>query len=320
MSTVFDAFIDFFTSLSQPYMLRSVIVAIVLSITCAIIGIFIILRKMVFLVDGIAHSAFAGGALAVLLGIQPLLTITIFSLASATTMGIINEKGKLSNETSIGIVFSFTMALGIIFIGMIHSYTTGVSALLFGSITTIDYLEFWVVIAVSVGVLAVIAVVKKNLFFVTFDDELAKANGLPTRVLSYLFLLLVAGVIIVCMKAIGVILLLALIVTPAASAYQLTYNINKMMFYAIIIAVVGAFVGYILSYILEIAASATIVAVLTIGFFMFMAISPKRRNKKAVLDEAFCPTCNKALSETNACQYCEEHESESHHDHENGTE
>jgi zinc transport system permease protein len=301
-------------------MARSVLTSMILAVTCSIIGIFIILRKMVFLVDGIAHSAFAGGALAVLLGIQPLVTIAVFSLVSATSMGYINEKGKLSNETAIGIVFSFTMALGIIFIGMLHTYTTGVSALLFGSISTIDIVEFLVVIVVSGGVLAVVAVIKKHLFFVTFDEELARANGLPTRVLSYLFLLLVAGVIIVCMKAIGVILLLALIVTPAAAAYQLTYNINKMMLYAIIISVAGSFFGYIVSYILEIAASATIVAALTVTFFVAMVVSPKRRSRKAVLDEQLCPTCMQAQSEAGTCQYCDEvakeaHEQGGNHDH-----
>jgi zinc transport system permease protein len=304
MPTFWESLVDFFTNLSQPYMARSVVTAIILAITCAVIGIFIILRKMVFLVDGIAHSAFAGGALAVLLGIQPLFTIAVFSFVSATSMGYINEKGKLSNETAIGIVFSFTMALGIIFIGMLHTYTTGVSALLFGSITTIDVIEFSVVIVVSGAVLSVVSIIKKYLFFVTFDEELAKANGLQTRVLSYVFLLLVAGVIIVCMKAIGVILLLALIVTPAATAYQLTYNIDKMIVHAILIAVVGAFLGYVVSYILQIAASATIVAFLTVFFFISMIISPKRRHKKTVLDEHTCPECIKAQSESNACEFC----------------
>ncbi|HME54418.1 MAG TPA: metal ABC transporter permease [Candidatus Lokiarchaeia archaeon] len=308
--------IDFFTNLAEPYIQRSIIAAVVLAVTCAIIGIFVIMRKMVFLVDGIAHSAFAGGALAVLLSINPFLTIAAFSIVSATSMGYINEKGKLSNETAIGIVFSFMMAIGIIFIGLIRSYTTGIEGLLFGSITTIDINEFALVIFLAAWVLVVVAIIKKALFFVTFSEDLAKANGLPTRILSYVFLLLVAGVIIICMKAIGVILLLALIVTPAASAFQLTYNINKMMIYAIIIAVVGAIFGFMIAYVLEIAASATIVGVLTVTFLFFMAISPKRRNKKAVLDEALCPTCNRAMSETGACQYCDEQEELAHgHEH-----
>ena len=285
-------------------MARSLASALILASACALIGVFVILRRMVFLIDGIAHSAFSGGALAILMGFNPLLTIGLFSITSALSIGIIQEKGKLNNETAIGIIFSFTMALGIIFIGLIRTYTTGVQSLLFGNITSIDEVEFAIIIIMSISIMLLMLFLKQKFFFMTFNEELARAYGLPVRLLSYGFLIIISLVIVVCLKAVGVILQIALIVTPAACAYQLTYNSNKMILFALIIALIGAFLGVMLGYILEIAASASTIAVLTGIFMICMVASPKRRHKRSVLDERLCVECQKAKASTEACEFC----------------
>nr|MDO8116180.1 metal ABC transporter permease [Candidatus Sigynarchaeota archaeon] len=315
---------------AQPFVYRPMLAAILIASTCAIIGVFVIMRRMVFMVDGIAHSSFAGGALAVLLQENvavlilcqecSLLIIAAFGMASAIIIGIINEMGKLNNETAIGIMFAFTMALGIIFIGLIRSYTTGISALLFGSVGTIDWNEFVIVAIMSAGALGLVMAIKKELFFMSFDKELAKANGIPVRKVSYVFLILVAAIVIISIKAIGVILLLALIVTPAASAYQLTYNINKMLVFAVIIAIAGSIFGYMVAFVLEISASAMIVVFLTGTFFTSLAISPKRRYKKAILDEDTCAYCNRVLRSTKTCPYCDAEDTHEQDDHDHGIE
>jgi len=286
-------------------MSRSLATAMILASTCAIIGVFVILQRMVFLMDGISHSAFSGGALAILIGSNPILTITLFSVMSALSIGVIKEKGKLNNETAIGIIFSFTMALGIIFVGLIHTYTTGVQSLLFGSVTSIDEGEFAIIILTTIGVIAVMLFLKQKFFFMTFNEELARAYGLPVRVLSYVFLIIISLVIVVCLKVVGVILQIALIVTPAACAYQLTYNSNKMILFSVVFALVGAFFGVMLGYMLEIAASASTICVLTVIFILCMIASPKRRHKRSMLDERFCVECEKARASTDACEFCE---------------
>jgi ABC-type Mn2+/Zn2+ transport system permease subunit len=286
-------------------MARSLATALILASICAIVGVFVILRRMVFLIDGISHSAFSGGALAILIGSNPLLTITLFSVLSAFSIGAIKEKGKLNNETAIGIIFSFTMALGIIFVGLIQTYTTGVQSLLFGSVTSIDEEEFAIIILTAIGVVASMLLLKQKFFFMTFNEELARAYGLKVRALTYVFLTIVSLVIVVCLKAVGVILQIALIVTPAACAYQLTYNMNKMILIAVVIAIVGAFFGMMLGYVFEIAPSASIIVMLTAFFVVSMVASPKRRHKRAMLDERMCFECNRALASTGACEYCE---------------
>ena len=300
---------EFFINLSNPFLLRPFLTAIILAAVCGFIGVYVILRKMVFMVDGIAHSGFAGGALAVLMVWNPILTIGAFSLSTAFAMGYINEKGKLTNETAIGVMFAFAMAVGIIFIGFIQTYTTGISSLLFGSIVTINQSEFLILMIVSISVMVVLFFLEKELFFLSFDEELARANGVAVKKVSYAFLLLVAAVVIICMKSIGVILLLALIVTPAATSYQITYNIRHMVIYSGVIGIIGAVVGFILAYLYNIAASAMIVVVLTAFFIIAMIISPKRRMKKEPLDEEKCEFCNRVMNAAQQCPYCEDRKS-----------
>jgi ABC-type Mn2+/Zn2+ transport system permease subunit len=297
---------DFFNSLTLPFIQRSLLTAIFLGILCAIIGVFVILREMVFLVDGIAHSAFAGGALSILLGINPLITIGGFGLITALSMAYINEKGKLQNETAIGIVFAFTMALAIIFRSMFTQYTNGIDALLFGSIATVSLNEFLIIIVMTISILIIIVFIQKELFFTTINEELSKANGLNVRKYSYLFLIIVSIIIMVSIRSVGVILLLALIVTPGASAYQLTYNFNKMLVYSLAISISGSFIGYMIAYIFDFAANAVIVCVLTFFFILTFIFSPKRRHFKSFINDEYCETCEKILQDNVACQYCKE--------------
>ena len=297
--------IELFENITRSYVYIPIIAAIIIGAICALIGVFIVLRKLVFLVDGIAHSAFAGGALGVLLSINPIFTIGAFGLTTAVSMAYINEKGKISNETAVGIMFSFTMALGIIFIGLIKTYTTGISSLLFGSVVLVGMDDFILIVIIGIIVTILTLGMKKELFFATFDEELAKANGMPNRVLNYIFLIMTALVIVVSMKIIGVILLLSLIVTPAATAYQITYKLNRMIIYSVLIATFSSFFGYIIAYLLEVAASASIVVVLTIIFVLTMTFSPKRRAKKTITAEDYCELCEKAVGNTEECKFCE---------------
>lgn len=310
--------IEFFESLAYPFIQRSILTAIILSVLCAIIGIFVILREMVFLVDGIAHSAFAGGALSILLGINPILTIGGFGIITAVSMAYINEKGKLQNETAIGIVFAFTMALAIIFRSMFTQYTNGIDALLFGSIATVSLDEFIILSIMAAVVLIIIYLIQKELFFITMNIEMAKANGLATKKYSYLFLIIVALVIMVSIRSIGVILLLALIVTPPAAAYQLTYQFNTMIKYSILIAVSGSIIGYFFAFILNIAANAMIVCILTLMFLLSFILSPKRRHFRTFIDDQFCATCEKIKQDNVECQFCDREiqpDSHSHNHH-----
>lgn len=307
--------INLFENITEGFVYRPILAALIIGVMCAVIGVYVILRKMVFLVDGIAHTAFAGGALGLLLAVNPYITIGLFGTTTSVFVGAFSEKGKLSNDTAVGILFSAAMGLGIIFIGLMKSFTTSIASLLFGSVTTVSLSDLIFAIIISVITFIFIGLVKKELDFITFDEHLAKANGMPVRIINYLFLIVVSLVIMVSIRIIGIILLLAMIVTPAATAYQFAYRINRMIQISVIVSIVGVLLGYILAYVLEISTSASIVGVYTLLFVISLIISPKKRAEMIKNGDLYCKQCFDAMKEDVHCEFCDTEEASNEHDH-----
>jgi ABC-type Mn2+/Zn2+ transport system permease subunit len=303
---LFSSLENLFGNITEGFVYRPILAAILIGIMCSVVGVYIILRKMVFLVDGIAHTAFAGGALGLLLVVNPYITIGLFGTSTAVLMGYFSEKGKLSNDTAVGILFSFAMALGIVFIGLMRSFTTSIAGLLFGSITTVSQSDLFISIVIAIISFLFMFFVKKELDFITFDEHLSKANGMPVRFINYSFLIVMSLVIMVSIRVIGIILLLAMIVTPAATAYQFAYRINRMIQYSIFISILGVIFGYLTAYILEISTSAAIVGYYTLFFVISLIISPKKKREIIKNGDLYCKQCADAIAQGVHCEYCEE--------------
>ncbi len=294
-------FLHFFDALRKySFLQRALISAVIIGIICSLIGVFILLRKMVFLGQGIAHSAFAGAALGLLLGVDPLLTILLFSVFSAITIGYVDEKKLVESEVMIGVIFSFFMALAILFIGMMEVYSTDVISILFGNILIITQERLILFLIFSAMILLLLFMIKKELFFMTFDIELAEVSGVPVRFLTYLFLVMVSVTISVSLRAIGAILVFAMIITPAAAAYQWTYHINRMMILSVVFGVFSAVFGLYLSYTFDLPSGSTIVSAITAIFVISFLFSPKRMASKRTIQE--CPYCKDYLLEGEECQ------------------
>ncbi|MCK5157658.1 MAG: metal ABC transporter permease, partial [Candidatus Heimdallarchaeota archaeon] len=210
---------EFFQAFQYPFMQYALIAGVVIGIVCSIIGVFVLLRGLIFLGQAIAHSAFAGAALAILTGIDPILTIIGFSVVSAVGIGYVNQKKLMNSEVIIGIVFAFFMALAILFIGLHGEYSSDINSILFGNILLVDLADMLLLIVFSFVILMLVFAIKKELYFMTFDSQQAQVSGVPVKFLSYLFLIAVSLTISVSLKAIGAILVFAMIVTPAAAAY-----------------------------------------------------------------------------------------------------
>lgn len=283
-SSAFSEFGSFIEAVKRyRFLQRALISAIAIGIVSAVIGVFILLRGMVFLGQAIAHSAFAGAALAVLLGADPLAAILVFSIGSALGIGYVNEKEMMKNEVVVGIVFSAFMAMAVFFIGLIEIQTTDVNSLLFGNILLTTKSSFDLLILVTTLVLATILLIKGPLFYMTFDSEMAKISGVPVRFLNYLFLTLVALTISVSLKAIGAILVFAMVVTPAAAAYQWTYKLNKLLLLSAVFGVGSSVFGLFLSFAYDLPSGSTIVALTTLLFVFSFAFSPKRTTSEVSL-------------------------------------
>ena len=263
--------------LGYTFMQRALAAGVLIGILCAIIGVYVVLRSMSFIGAGIAHASFGGVALGFFLGINPALSAIAFCLLVGWGIAWVSHTGKMKEDTAVGVFFASTMALGILIIGLMHGYNLDLFSYLFGSILAITQTDFWLTVGLSAVVLLLVGLFFKELLFITFDPEMARVVGLPVTALNFLLVTLIALTVVVSLKVVGIILVSALIVTPAAAAWQLTERFGRMMIVAVLFGVVSTVGGLLLSYWLNIASGATIVLLSTVIFFLALWASPRRR-------------------------------------------
>jgi ABC-type Mn2+/Zn2+ transport system permease subunit len=204
-------------------MQRSLLAAAVVGGLCSLIGVFVVLRGLAFVGAGAAHAAFAGVALAYLMGWPPLLLAILFGLVTVWISGWVEEKGTMKLDVSIGILYTTTMALAILFIGLMKTYNAEVYGYLFGNVLSVTPEELRTIGGLSIVVVGSILLFSKELYFIAFDQEMAEASGVPARRMFFLLLTLVALTVVVSLKTVGAILVFAMVLIPASTAYQLTH-------------------------------------------------------------------------------------------------
>ncbi|MBD0304959.1 MAG: metal ABC transporter permease [Nitrospiraceae bacterium] len=267
--------------LSYDFMQRSLVAAAMVGALCSVIGVFVVLRGLAFIGAGTAHAAFAGVTLGYLMGWSPLLLAIIFGLATVWITGMMEEKGRMKPDVSIGILYTATMALAILFIGLMKTYNAEVYGYLFGSVLSVTADELRVVIVLSLAVLSLIIIFAKELYYIAFDQEMAEASGVPARRIFYLLLTLVALTMVVSLKTVGAILVFAMVLIPASTAYQLTHSLTHMTVYAVVIGITCAVSGVLLSYVWDVPTGPAIVLLATVIFFLSVLLSPKRLRRAA---------------------------------------
>lgn len=251
--------------------------SVVAATVCSVIGVFVIVRGLTFAGAGLAHAAFGGVALGFLLGIDPLLTAVVFCAGTALLIQFAARRAELKSDAAIGIFLAFTMALGVLFIGLIRRYDARLFGYLFGNVLGVTGANLVLMLALAVLVLVVTGVLYKELKFLCFDEEMAQASGLPTTLLSGVLLVLLAATVVVSVKAVGIILVEALLIIPAATAYQLTSRFGMMFVLSWLAAVVSCVAGLVVSYYLAVPSGAAIVIIATMLFGLAALLSPKRR-------------------------------------------
>lgn len=262
--------------LSYDFMQRSLLAAALVGAVCSAIGVFVVLRGLAFAGAGTAHAAFAGVTLAYLVGLPPLPLAIAFGLATVWITGVMEEKGRMRLDVSIGILYTATMALAILFIGLMKEYNAEVYGYLFGSVLSVTPEELRTMLVLSLLVLGVVAAFSKELYFVAFDQEMAEASGVPARRIFYLLLTLVGLTVVVSLKTVGAILVFAMVLIPASTAYQLTHSLRHMTAYAVLIGTICAVGGVMLSYAWDLPSGPAIVLLATSLFFLSVLFSPKR--------------------------------------------
>jgi manganese/iron transport system permease protein len=262
---------DLLEPLSYGFVQRAVIAAVLVGIVCACVGVFVVLRGLAFLGDAVAHIAFPGVVVAYLAKADLVIGGSLAAVAGALAIGLGGRRTGLREDTLIGVVFSGMFALGVVLFSSIRSYTGDLLSVLLGDVLGVTTAQLWLGAALVALVLAALWVVWKEIVFVSFDPTGAAAAGLPVARYDALLMVLVGLAIAVSIQIVGVILVVSLIVTPAATARLLARKIRHMLFLAAAIAAACGVVGILLSYWLNTASGGTIVLVATALFMLVWA-------------------------------------------------
>ena len=258
--------------LTYDFVAHAVQAAFLASITCGIIGAYIVARRMVFISGGITHASFGGIGLGYFLGLNPILGAAIFSILSAFGTRLVSKQTDIREDSAIGILWSFGMAVGIIFIYLTPGYAPNLMSYLFGSILTVTPADL-----AFMGALATITVLTFLLFyrtilFISFDEEYARSHNAPVETFNYLMLTLVALVIVINIRVAGIILVISYLTIPQSTANLFVNDLKKIIILSMIISFAGSIIGLFLSYYWNIPSGATIIFVFVLIFILARAV------------------------------------------------
>jgi len=269
-----------FEMFHYAFVQQALTASLLVGTSCSLVGVYVVLRGLAFIGAGISHAAFGGVALGFLLGWNPLLTAVGFCLATTGAMHATSHAGRIKMDASIGIFYALTMALGILFVGLMKRFDARLYGYLFGNILSVTRTDLAIIGGLTLLVVGTVVVLFKEFHLLSFDVEIAEAMGLPTSRLSFVMLTLVSLTIVLSLNAVGVMLVFALIVTPASAAYQLTYSYRALFWLSALFGNLSCFLGLVLSYHFDVPSGATIVLVATALFFVCLVFSPKRRGNR----------------------------------------
>jgi manganese/iron transport system permease protein len=261
--------------MAYGFMQRGLLAALLVGVVCAVMGTFVVLKGLAFIGDAVSHAAFPGLVIAYILGVPLYIGGAVAAVATALAIGLVTRRSRLRFDTSVGVLFAGTFAFGVMLFSTIQGYVTDLLGYLLGNVLGIGVGDLIQVAILGAIVLAIVLAIRKELLFATFDPLGAAASGLPVARLEYLLLALLGVTIVVSIQAVGIIMVVAMLVTPAATAQLLVIRFGRMMAVAVSLAAVSAVLGLYLSFYLNLASGASIVLVETVLFVVALVLGPK---------------------------------------------
>jgi zinc transport system permease protein len=257
---------DFVVLFSYDFIIKAFLAAIFASISCGIIGTYIVARRIVFVSGGITHASFGGIGLAFYLGFNPLIGAVSFAVMSALGIQFFTKVAKIREDSSIAIWWSLGMAMGIIFVFITPGYTPNLISYLFGNILTVTMSELFWMFFLNIVLITFFSFYYRKVLYIAFDEEFAKAAGLPVNLFNYITITLIALTVVLNIRVVGIILILSLLTIPQATANLFTKDFKKLLILSSLIAFIGSISGLLISYYLDIPSGATIIFTLIILF------------------------------------------------------
>ncbi len=276
--------------LAYPFFLRAMAASSIVGLVCAVVGSYMVLRGLAFMGDALSHSAFPGVVAAYFIKVPFYFGASIAAVGTALAIGWVTRQGKVRSDTAIGVLFAAMFALGIFMFSMIPNYVGDLFGFLFGEVLGISFTDLVSLSVLAALAIGTVALLWKELLFATFDPLGAEASGLPVGKLDYLLLALIALTIVISLQSVGIILVVAMLVTPAATAQMLSKSFGRLVVIAGSIGVVAPVFGLYLSFWLNSASGATIVLVES-GVFVIVLVA-------TVLNEKFRHPAAEQIPET----------------------
>jgi manganese/iron transport system permease protein len=260
---------------AYQFMQYGLLAAVLVGVLCAVMGTFVVLKGLAFIGDAVSHATFPGLVIAYLLGAPLYIGGAIAAVGVSLAIGAVSRRGGLRFDTAVGVLFAGSFAFGILLFSTIKNYVADLLGYLLGNVLGIEFGDLIQLAILGLIVLAIVLLLRKELLFSTFDPLGAAASGLPVAGLEYLLLALLGVTIVVSIQAVGIIMVVAMLVTPAATAQLVVVRFGQMMVLGAALAAVSAVIGLYASFYLNLASGASIVLVETIFFLVVLALGPR---------------------------------------------
>lgn len=261
--------------MTYEFLQKALITSIMVGIICGVIGSFIVLRGMALMGDAISHAVLPGVAISYMFGINFFYGAAFTGIISALGIGAISQNSRIKNDASIGIVFSAMFALGIILITRVQS-ATDLTQILFGNVLAVRTSDMYLTLGVGIFILVIVYIFYKELLISSFDPTMAAAYGLNIRLIHYGIMILLTLVTVASLQTVGVVLVVALLITPASTAYLLTNRLSVMIFLAAGFGAISAITGLYFSLEYNLPSGPAIVLVTTVIFLIVFLFAPKQ--------------------------------------------
>ena len=263
---------DLLSVFEYQFFRQAMLAAILISMLAAMVGTYIVSRKIVFISGGITHASFGGIGMAYFFGLNPFVGAAVFAVLTATGIEWISQKGKVREDSAIAILWSLGMAVGIIFVFLTPGYAPNLMSFLFGSILSVGMTDIYLLVGFLLIILLCFAVFFRPILYTAFDPEFAKVMGVPVAAFRYLMAIIIALSIVISIRSIGIILVLSIFTIPQITAMLFTRDFKYIMPLAALWGITGSVTGLLAAYVLDIPSGASIIFFLTIQFLIIKLI------------------------------------------------
>ncbi|MBO5710845.1 MAG: metal ABC transporter permease [Rikenellaceae bacterium] len=265
--------------LQYKFLSNALLAALLAGVACGLIGTYIVCRRLVFLSGGITHASFGGIGLAYYFGFNPLWGAFAFSLLAALGVETLTQKGKIREDSVIGMLWSLGMAIGIIFVYLTPGYAPNLMTFLFGNVLSVTKSDLWAIAALDVVLIAIYALFYRQIMFISFDREFAATQKVPVTMVNCVMMMLAAATIVLSIRVVGIVLLISLLTIPVASVNSFTKNYNRLSIGSCAVATFGTISGLLFSYSTDIPSGAATIFVLALILIVSKVVARIIKNR-----------------------------------------